>query len=95
MDGDVANNVGNWQWVAGTGIDTRPNRIFNPMVQAKRLDPNGDYVRRYVPELTEVEAVAIHEPWKLGLLRPADYPEPIVDHIEAVRRFRAARSGEA
>ncbi|MBA3244461.1 MAG: deoxyribodipyrimidine photo-lyase [Actinobacteria bacterium] len=95
VDGDVANNVGNWQWVAGTGVDTRPNRIFNPTVQAKRLDPNGDYVRRYVPELAEVEGIAIHEPWKLGLLRPADYPEPIVDHVEAVRRFRAARSGEA
>ena len=51
LDGDVAQNVGNWQWVAGTGVDTRPNRIFNPTAQAKRLDPDGAYVRRYVPEL--------------------------------------------
>ncbi|MBA2331646.1 MAG: deoxyribodipyrimidine photo-lyase [Actinobacteria bacterium] len=94
VDGDVANNVGNWQWVAGTGVDTRPNRIFNPTLQAKRLDPRGDYVRRYVPELAGVEGGSIHEPWKLGLLRPADYPEPIVEHAEAVRRFRALRSGE-
>jgi deoxyribodipyrimidine photo-lyase len=50
-DADVANNVGNWQWVAGTGVDTRPNRVFNPTAQAKRLDPSGDYIRRYVPEL--------------------------------------------
>jgi len=92
LDGDVANNVGNWQWVAGTGVDTRPNRIFNPTAQAKRFDPNGDYVRRYVPELAEVEGGAVHEPWRLGLLRPPDYPEPMVDHAEAVVRFRAARS---
>ena len=54
VDGDVANNSGNWQWVAGTGNDTRPNRSFNPMRQAHRFDPDGDYVRRYVPELSGV-----------------------------------------
>lgn len=51
VDADIANNVGNWQWVAGTGVDTRPNRVFNPAAQARRLDPTGAYVRRYVPEL--------------------------------------------
>jgi deoxyribodipyrimidine photo-lyase len=51
VDADVASNVGNWQWVAGTGVDPRPNRVFNPAAQAKRLDPSGEYVRRYVPEL--------------------------------------------
>jgi deoxyribodipyrimidine photo-lyase len=51
LDADVANNVGNWQWVAGTGVDTRPNRVFNPTAQAKRLDPSGDYIRRHVPEV--------------------------------------------
>jgi len=51
LDGDLASNVGNWQWVAGTGADTRPGRIFNPALQARRFDPNGEYVRRWVPEL--------------------------------------------
>jgi deoxyribodipyrimidine photo-lyase len=92
VDGDVANNVGNWQWVAGTGTDTRSSRMFNPTRQAHRFDPEGDYVRRYVPELAHVESAAVHEPWELGLLRPADYPEPIVDHGEAVRRLREART---
>jgi deoxyribodipyrimidine photo-lyase len=92
VDGDVPNNIGNWQWVAGTGADTRPNRMFSPTRQAQRYDPSGDYVRRWVPELADVEGADVHEPWKLGVLRPADYPEPIVDHGEAVARFRAARS---
>jgi deoxyribodipyrimidine photo-lyase len=92
VDGDVASNTGNWQWVAGTGADTRPNRIFNPTRQALRLDPHGDYVRRYVPELADVEGGAVHEPWRLGLLRPGGYPEPIVDHAVAADRFRRARS---
>ena len=58
LDGDVAQNIGNWQWVAGTGVDTRPNRIYNPTAQLKKLDPEGDYVRRYVPELADVPARA-------------------------------------
>jgi deoxyribodipyrimidine photo-lyase len=53
VDGDVGNNAGNWQWVAGTGVDTRPNRVFNPSAQARRLDSEGEYVRRYVPELDD------------------------------------------
>jgi deoxyribodipyrimidine photo-lyase len=51
VDGDVANNIGNWQWVAGTGADTRPYRKLNPLRQAERFDPDGAYVRRYVPEI--------------------------------------------
>jgi len=89
VDGDLASNVGNWQWVAGTGVDPRHHRIFNPTLQARRFDPAGDYVRRYVPELRGIEGASVHEPWKLGLLRPSGYPEPIVDHLEAVRRLRA------
>ncbi|TMR26937.1 FAD-binding domain-containing protein, partial [Nonomuraea zeae] len=73
LDGDVANNSGNWQWVAGTGNDTRPNRGFNPLRQARRYDPAGDYVRRYVPELADVPGARIHEPWRLPSL-PAGYP---------------------
>ena len=91
VDGDVANNVGNWQWVAGTGADTRPNRVFNPTRQARRFDPGGAYVRRWVPELEGVDDAAVHEPWRLGLLAPTAYPEPIVDHEAAVRRFLDAR----
>ncbi len=95
VDGDVANNVGNWQWVAGTGADTRPNRIFNPIRQARRFDPDGGYVRRYVPELRDVRGGAVHEPWKLRRDQRAklDYPDPIVDHDEAAARMRRRRGG--
>ena len=65
VDADLANNVGNWQWVAGTGNDTRPNRVLNPLRQARRFDPEGSYVRRHVPELARIEGSAIHEPWRL------------------------------
>ena len=61
-DGDVANNAGNWQWVAGTGNNTRPNRVMNPLRQAQRFDPAGDYVRRYVPELAAQSRKDIHTP---------------------------------
>ncbi|NUT41542.1 MAG: deoxyribodipyrimidine photo-lyase, partial [Thermoactinospora sp.] len=62
LDADVANNSGNWQWIAGTGNDTRPNRGFNYLRQARRFDPEGAYVRRYVPELAGMPAPAVHEP---------------------------------
>ena len=91
VDGDVANNTGNWQWVAGTGADTRPNRVFNPTRQARRFDPDGAYVRRWLPELEAVDGPDVHEPWRLGHLRPAAYASPIVDHEEAVQRFLEAR----
>ncbi|MEV4507961.1 deoxyribodipyrimidine photo-lyase [Dactylosporangium sp. NPDC049525] len=76
LDGDVANNYGNWQWVAGTGNDTKPYRRFNPIRQAHRFDPLGDYVRRYVPELAGVEGKAVHEPWNLPQ-PPRGYPAPL------------------
>ena len=91
LDGDVASNTGNWQWVAGTGADTRPGRIFNPTLQGKRFDPSGEYVRRWVPELEAVPGGSIHEPWKLGALPTGAYPAPVVDHAEAAGRFRAGR----
>jgi deoxyribodipyrimidine photo-lyase len=92
VDGDLANNRLNWQWVAGTGADTRPNRVFNPTRQARRYDPTGDYVRRWVPELARLEGPSVHEPWRVGgLLAPEGYPPPIVEHEDAVRRFRAMR----
>ncbi|MFH9608678.1 cryptochrome/photolyase family protein [Streptomyces sp. NPDC017448] len=93
VDGDLANNQLNWQWVAGTGTDTRPNRVLNPVSQGKRLDPRGDYVRRWVPELAGLEGAAVHEPWKLkeGDRAGVDYPDPLVDLAEARSRFEHAR----
>ena len=82
VDGDLASNVGNWQWVAGTGVDPRPNRILNPIRQARRFDPDGEYVRRHVPELSDVDARSVHEPWRLEP-PPGDYPARIVDHEAA------------
>jgi deoxyribodipyrimidine photo-lyase len=93
VDGDIANNAGNWQWVAGTGNDTRPNRILDPVRQAQRFDPHGDYVRRWVPELREIPGRRVHEPWRLDAVtrRRVPYPERIVDHAAAVAAFRARR----
>ncbi len=99
IDGDVAQNVGNWQWVAGTGADAAPYfRVFNPVSQGKKFDPRGDYVRRYVPELADLPAPGIHAPWDIGPLELAaagvtlgdTYPEPIVDHAMARERVLGA-----
>ncbi len=79
-DGDVANNAGNWQWVAGTGHNTRPNRVMNPLRQAQRFDSDGEYVRRYVPELGGLAADRVHTPWRLddAARRRLGYPDPLV-----------------
>ncbi|MFC1401949.1 MULTISPECIES: deoxyribodipyrimidine photo-lyase [Streptacidiphilus] len=94
VDADVANNQLNWQWVAGTGTDTRPNRVLNPLRQAQRYDPDGGYVRRWVPELASVPGAAVHRPWLLPAPTRArlDYPEPIVALDASLSRFRQARS---
>ncbi|MEW2391962.1 deoxyribodipyrimidine photo-lyase [Streptomyces venezuelae] len=96
VDGDLANNQLNWQWVAGTGTDSRPNRVLNPVTQGKRYDPDGTYVRRWVPELADLRGAAVHEPWKLPKETRAeyDYPEPIVDLSDGLQRFRRARGFE-
>jgi deoxyribodipyrimidine photo-lyase len=86
VDGDFANNVGNWQWVAGTGADTRPNRRLNVLRQALRCDSTGAYARCHVEELVEIEGSAVHAPWRLGGARPRAYPLPIVDPSEPARR---------
>jgi len=92
-DGEIANNAGNWQWVAGTGNDTRPNRVLNPVRQAERFDPHGLYVRRYLPELESVRGKAIFRPWRMEGFERLDYPEPLVDHDEAAAAFKAHREG--
>ena len=94
-DADLASNQHGWQWVAGSGTDAAPYfRIFNPVAQGQRFDPDGDYVRRYVPELRGIDGGAVHEPWKAPLLAP-DYPAPIVDHREereeSLRRYAALK----
>ncbi|MGI5499153.1 cryptochrome/photolyase family protein [Lentzea sp. CA-135723] len=93
VDCDLANNQMNWQWVAGTGTDTRPNRVHNPLAQAKRYDSEGTYVKRYLPELSDVDVRHVHEPWTLPDDERAalDYPSPVVDLREAADRFAAAR----
>ncbi|MEV0124498.1 deoxyribodipyrimidine photo-lyase [Streptomyces sp. NPDC050703] len=93
VDGDLADNQLNWQWIAGTGTDSRPNRVLNPVRQGRRYDPSGDYVRRWVPELRGLAGGAVHEPWRLPAAQRAryDYPEPVVGLAEGLARFRRAR----
>ena len=99
VDADAANNANGWQWVAGSGADASPFfRVFIPILQGEKFDPDGDYVREWVPELAELPARYIHAPWKapdkvLAKARVrlgASYPEPIVDHAAARERALAA-----
>ncbi len=104
VDGDVANNNGGWQWAASTGTDPQPYfRIFNPLLQSKRYDPNAAYIRRWVPELRDVPDRYVHEPARMapqdqqlaGCVMGRDYPAPIVDHGAerdvALQRYATAR----
>ena len=95
IDGDPAPNNGGWQWTAGTGTDAAPYfRIFNPVLQSKKFDPHGIYIRRWLPELAAVPNKYVHEPWRMsdGVQKQAnchigqDYPRPIVDHAAARKR---------
>lgn len=99
VDADVANNPASWQWVAGSGADAAPYfRIFNPMLQGEKFDPEGHYVRRYVPELARLPARLIHAPWDAkpleletaGVVLGKTYPLPVVDHQAARDRALAA-----
>ncbi len=99
VDGDVAANNGGWQWAAGTGTDAQPYfRMFNPVIQGERFDPDGAYVREWVPELAQVSDRFIHRPWEMPAAAQAaarcrvgaDYPAPIVDHPAARQRALAA-----
>jgi deoxyribodipyrimidine photo-lyase len=83
VDGDLASNQHGWQWVAGCGTDAAPYfRIFNPTTQGQRFDPDGDYVRRWVPELRGLDARHVHDPSRAPDGLPHGYPAPIVDHAE-------------
>ena len=96
VDGDLASNQHGWQWTAGTGTDAAPfYRVFNPVTQGRKFDPDGDYVRRWVPELRGIDGADVHEPWQLDPA-PSDYPDRIVDHaVErkvALDRYQEAKS---
>jgi deoxyribodipyrimidine photo-lyase len=99
VDADLANNSASWQWVAGCGADAAPYfRIFNPVLQGEKFDPQGDYVRRWVPELKDLDKAHIHKPWdapadvlkRAGVILGETYPHRLVDHFEARRHALAA-----
>jgi deoxyribodipyrimidine photo-lyase len=97
VDGDLASNQHGWQWTAGSGTDASPYfRVFNPITQGERFDPDGDYVRRFVPELRGVAGKAVHQPWALPGGIPDGYPEPMVDHkaerLEALARYERVKA---
>lgn len=83
LDADLANNSASWQWVAGSGADAAPYfRIFNPVLQGKKFDPEGKYIRRWVPELEKLPTPALHDPWECSR-QVSNYPDPIVDHDQS------------
>jgi deoxyribodipyrimidine photo-lyase len=97
VDFDVASNSHGWQWTAGSGTDASPYyRVFNPIEQGKRFDANGDYIRRYVPELAHLSATVIHEPWLHLDADTKNYPPRIVDHaverLESLARLKEIKS---
>ena len=104
LDGDVGSNNGGWQWIAGTGTDPQQyQRVFNPSLQQQRFDPDGRYVRRWVPELERVPDKRLARPWEMsdaeqrdaGCTIGVDYPAPLVDHAHerrvAIDAYRAAK----
>jgi deoxyribodipyrimidine photo-lyase len=91
IDGDIANNQLGWQWVAGTGTDSNPHRILNPIRQSERFDPSGSYIQKWVPELSGLTPKTIHDP-PSAIRQQCGYPEQIVNHHDAVELFRNRRA---
>ncbi len=105
IDYELASNNGGWQWAASTGCDAQPwFRIFNPLTQSRRFDPEGKFIRRYLPQLARLDDAQIHAPWEVGPIEleaagvelGRDYPRPIVDHAEAraktLQRYAVVRT---
>ncbi len=87
IDGDPASNSGGWQWCAGTGTDAAPYfRIFNPYLQSKRFDAQGEYIRHWLPELTALPNELIHDPEQIQSALSGKYPPPVIDHGVARQR---------
>ena len=96
LDGDLASNAHGWQWVAGTGTDAAPYfRVFNPTLQGTRFDPDGGYVRRWIPELAHLPGAAAHQPWKHPDGYAHGYPARIIDHDEERRQTLARYRGRS
>ena len=100
IDGDLSANNGGWQWSASTGNDAAPYfRIFNPFLQSKKCDPDGEFIRRFVPELAHLDAKRIHEPHAKGVDVRLKYPKPIVDHafarLDTLAYFKALNAASA
>jgi deoxyribodipyrimidine photo-lyase len=98
IDFDLAANNGGWQWAASSGCDAQPYfRIFNPVAQSRKFDPEGTFIRRYLPQLAQLSPTEIHAPWELqpqrqqaaGCRVGIDYPAPVVDHASARQRTLA------
>jgi deoxyribodipyrimidine photo-lyase len=99
LDFDVASNAHGWQWTAGSGTDASPYyRVFNPIEQGKRFDTNGDYIRKYVPELSHLDGAQIHEPWNFLDGYSHNYSERIVDHaterLESLARLEEIKESK-
>jgi deoxyribodipyrimidine photo-lyase len=107
-DYELSSNNGNWQWASSSGCDAQPYfRIFNPVSQSERFDPEGKFIRRYLPRLAKLAGAAIHAPWTAtpveleaaGIRLGEDYPQPVIDHAEArdrtLERYGVVRSAEA
>ncbi|WP_321389760.1 deoxyribodipyrimidine photo-lyase [Emcibacter sp.] len=91
VDADLASNSASWQWVAGCGADAAPYfRIFNPVTQGQKFDPQGKYIRKWVPELRDLDGDEIHTPWKVAKERTGNYPDPVVDLSVSRERALAA-----
>ena len=95
LDYDLSANNGGWQWSSSTGCDAQPYfRIFNPYLQSKRFDPKGEFIKKHIPELKDVEAKFLHDPEKIELNRPKNYPKAIVSHkeerLKAIELFKGS-----